>query len=251
MAPPRIEDPDSHSEHSETQTGQNSSEGSQQADHPAMVKSASTASGNKVRNVNKTYLHEFVDIFRSTPFKNNFNYTRFNANEFCQWITRIGGGADAPDGVRTVFAISDDKLTRHNEKVDKELKGKADKGEETSENSELLKTKFKSVVGVLATQQVRQILRTSLAVHAYAEQDNRIYEMFCKMFRDGDVSPKYVVGTMFLPQALGRGRQKKRVFILKPPTKMEAMLYFHCLQYHVTKNLKITSTMGNRLGYAI
>ena len=215
------------------------------------MNSASTSAAGKVRNVNRTYLVGFLDAFRSDAFKKKFNYKKFNANNFCQWIVKNGQKDDAPDSVKTLFEISDDKRARHNEKIDNDLKKKKDEGDETSDNSDLLKTKFDSVVDVLATQQVRQLLRASLAVHVYSQTDDRIYQLFIRMFKDHDTSPRYLVGTTFLPLILGKARQKNKICTMEKPSKIEAVLYFHSIQYHVTNQCIVKPTMGNRLGYVI
>ena len=189
-----------------------------------MVNSASTSAASKVRNVNRTYLFGFLDAFRSDAFKENFNYKRFNANNFCQWIAKTGQNDNAPESVKTLFEISDENLARLNEKVENDLKRKKEKGDETSENSDLLKSKFNSVVDVLATQQVRQILRASLAVHVYCEGDDRIYQLFTRMFKDSDTSPKYLVGTTFLPLILGKARQKNKICTFEKASRIEAIL---------------------------
>ena len=219
------------------------------SDDTDMVNSGSNSAAAKVRNVNRSYLYEFLDAFRTDEFKEKFNYKKFNANDFCQWVYKIGDKDDSPDSIKTLFALSDDKRTRHNEKIDEEMKKNTEKGDVISDNSELLKTK--SVVDVLATQQVRQILRAALAVHVYSEADHRIYELFNKLFKNGDTSPKYLVGTTFLPLILGRARQRNKIFAMTTPSKIEAILYFHCIQYHVTKKCIVKPNMGNRIGNAI
>ena len=207
----------------------------------------------KEKNVNRKYLINFIDAFRTPQFQNGFKMTKDDINRFCQHIQEVGGSASAPEPFRELYALSAEKMTRHNEKVDKDREEKQKKKKNPSEDdsAELKKVRIQSIVEVLATQQVRQILRASLSVHVYAESDPRIYELFIRIFKDENASPKYLVGTIYLPMILQTNRSKKRLYSLDARKKIEALLYFHCIEYHLSHKLKFNPNTGNRIGFLL
>jgi len=205
--------------------------------------SKSSGVGHKRGEVNVTYLYSFVDAFRTEEFKQKFNWKKLKAEQFCQWIADTGGSANAPESVRTLFAISEEKRKRHNERVE------ADAAKNVKKKNPA--RKLASVVEVLCTQQVRQILRASQAVNAYAEKDPRVLEMFNVLFRDKEAAAKFLVGTMYLPSVLGAVRGQNRKLNLQTPKKFEALLYFHSISVFIAAKMTYSGVMGNRIGYAV
>lgn len=120
-------------------------------------------------NINRTCLYSFVDIFRSSEFKKDFDGRKFDGTAFCQWISEEGAKPNAPECIKTVYDLCEGKRTRHNEKVRKDRQNK-DKISDNTETQETAK-ELRSVAEVMASQQIRQIVRVSLALNKYGSKD--------------------------------------------------------------------------------
>ena len=62
--------------------------------------------GKGLGTINRNYHCGFVDTCRCKEFKAKYNYKSFNMNEFLDWVCAVGGGADAPEPVRELYANS-------------------------------------------------------------------------------------------------------------------------------------------------
>ena len=72
--------------------------------------------------------------------------------------------------------------------------------------------------------------------------------MLTRIFKDEQASLKYLVGTIYLPMILQITLSSKRVYSLDPPKKIEELLYFHSIEYHLPHKLKFNPNTGNRIG---
>ena len=204
----------------------------------------SGAGGKNHGTINRDYLCGFVDTFRCKEFKAKYNYKSFNMNEFLDWVCAVGGGADAPEPVREIYANSMKKLDSMRTRNEK-------KRHKNPEVQELALT----IRQVLDTQQVKQIARASVAFHSYAAQDERVYELFENCFKNTDISPRFIIGTAYLPCILGHRKSKQHddvMSTMQQPSKLEALLYFHCIRiYTGTFKTLQSPNIGNRMGYAL
>lgn len=196
-------------------------------------------------NINKGYLCAFVDTFRTPEFKAKYNYKHFNIDTFVTWIEEEGGSSIAPRPLAELYQLSVTKRDSTMRLQEKKQKKKAEKkGKSVVEQVE-----EPTVHGMLNTMQVRQIMRASLAVHSYSENDERVYQLFSRVFKDMNTSPRFLVGTVYLNRVLG-GRVAGKLPMAQA-SKLEALLYFHCIRLYMNSIGKIDGKIGNRIGYAL
>ena len=199
--------------------------------------------------VNGALLCTFVDVFRTDDFKQQFDHTKFNANAFGDWVQENGTTATLPECVRELYKLCVEKRNRNNAKGKSKTKKKSTDGQ--SDNSGAGSKEITTLAQVLNIPQIRQILRAALAVHCYGVNDARVYELFYAMFKEKSASPRYLVGTIFLPAILGATRQQKKLMTFVKASKVEALLYFHAVQRHSNQKKNTMGPVGNRIGFAV
>lgn len=86
----------------------------------------------------------------------------------------------------------------------------------------------------LEAEQPSHALRASMAIHSYALMDNRIWELFFRMFPDQDYSGSLLSVTRFLQLVLDRNsRTKAQIpYGICVPIVFAARNYFHVLALH-------------------
>ena len=211
---------------------------------------AENADAKAQGQINRVYLCAFLDAFRLNEFEAKYDYKQFNLNQFLDWIVEIGGSANAPPPITELYSISMRKLESMRKRIGNKVKNTEQAKNDTSDS-----TRVQTVRDVLDTQKVKQIARASLAVHSYSVQDERVYELFQHCFREKDVSPRFLIGTTYIPRVLGSRSSKTKTAIgdmLAVPSKIEAVLIFHCIRECMKKFGALRSpTAGTRLGYAL
>ena len=211
---------------------------------------AENADAKAQGQINRVYLCAFLDAFRLNEFEAKYDYKQFNMNQFLDWIVEIGGSANAPPPISELYSISMRKLESMRKRSENKVKSTEQAKNDTSDS-----TRVQTVRDVLDTQQVKQIARASLAVHSYSVQDERVYELFQHCFRETDVSPRFLIGTTYIPRVLGSRSSKTKTAIgdmLAVPSKIEAVLIFHCIRECMKKFGALRSpTAGTRLGFAL
>lgn len=204
-----------------------------------------TAVDKAQSQLNRGIFCAYVDIFRTEDFKQRFTLSKFNLYKLHDWVCEVGGTTSAPPAVAALHAVCERKLNST----------RARRDQKTEKSTTTKVTELKSVRDVLDTQQVTQVLRAAIAISTFASNDERVYELFTKCFRDHDVSSKYIVATFYLPSVLGNLRVKTKQSVLRSietPSKLEALLFFHCIRMHWDSELTFrTAHIGSRIGFAL
>ena len=224
---------------------------------PAGSKSTGTEGATRaVRGtVNRTYLLAYVDFFRSEEFRTHFNIRTFERVTLNRWIHDNGNSFEAGSSTgrnhpaRILYEESEKKIQRHAEKKERDDEAASTMAAEPRKRKND-KTPS-SVIEVLETEQIKQVFRAARTVATYGAQDNRIFELFDLIIVEKERSPKFIVGTMYLPRIL-ISNPPKNIISLSKASKIEALLFFHCISvYHSTPKSGNSNVMGNRVGYAL
>ena len=101
-------------------------------------------------------------------------------------------------------------------------------------------------------------MRAASAVVTFGRTDDRIYQLFKRAFTDGNSSLSLLLGSTYLPRILGVPKPKNvvashQVLPLETPTDIEALFYFHGIQFFSTnlKKVRVSHVVGNRIGFAV
>lgn len=215
------------------------------------------AENEPTSKINNGFLVGFVQAFRTEEFKKRWNHTSFRMSEFCDYIMEVGGSSSAPAPIAQLHRLAAIKSTGM-EKKRKEKEARTNKEGVVSDSKDSKKTTPRTV---LDTQQVRQIARASLAVHTFAVNDERVYQLFHKNYVEGNMSPRFLVGTLYIPRILGAKSSKdpaSKYLKMKEPTKIEVILFFHSIRIYHTNNDTFTRSAsarnkvkGTRVGFAV
>ena len=244
---------------------------------------------NKV-DINRSYLVLFLKVLRLPAFEERFRDETYKISDINTWIAEIGHLNTSPRVIRDLHKLSlqkharatkrtapvkstDNANTKTAETKTAETKTAETKTAETktASNTKVAETKVaqtkrtggtesqstqttgnaqRTVLDVMNTQQVVQIFRAALSIHTYGKRDNRVYEIFKIAFEDLKLSPKYIVGTKYVPSILS-SYKKKDAITMKTPTVLEVLLFFHGCSVHNASSCRHVAMAGNRVGYII
>ena len=186
--------------------------------------------------IQRNFLSAFYDLLRTDMFKEEFDFRNMVIPKFYRWILYqdVANEADHPI-----------TIIRQQCRIKMAKTGDRTKAASTKQVEEQPQKYF----DVLDKSQIRQIVRAALAIHTYSQNDGRIDELFRSTFVNGKSNTKLLIGTAFLTRIVGGA---KRINLpLNPASKIEALLYFHCIRLYEKERRAAFVAHGNRVGYIL
>lgn len=185
------------------------------------------------------YVSHFKTIYVSPEFKTAFpQVLKKRPHELFEWII-----ASDHNSAKDLVDVLQKKFDNRSSK---EFYSSAHQG-----SSDLLRE--------FGTAQVLQYHQLALAIAVLMEDDSRIGELFDDMVYKRCVFPvTWLLASRYLPSVVYRikGKTKQESFSTAPPCALEAIFYFHALQYAIlhggmefaTSHKRISA---NRIGFAV
>jgi len=201
-------------------------------------------------DITRSYITLFVTLFSSQEYQTKFGNSTFQQSKINEWLANTGNNTASPQVVQDIFKLSLDKHTKGVKRTAASRSPGPSSSETKTAETQNEDTPERKVLMVLKTPQISQIFRAALSIQTYGRKDKRVLEIFRVAIQTKKLSPKFIVGSRYIPRILGANKITGMVF--NPPSVLDVLLFFHCCSVHNNSpDCKEVSSAGNRIGLVI
>lgn len=179
---------------------------------------AAAASSSMSINFNQEVTLLFLDVLLSNQRATSFPGTAFDISRFYDWLV---SEPYPHESAASIVKLIQEKVSRR-QAGDGRLK----------KNFALTVRGGNPLVEELGSNQVRQLLRTALAMELYVRKERRLRDVFKTLFETMQLPISYLNAGSFLQVVLGGTRQGKSASsaaTATPATPFQVLVFSHCL----------------------